>query len=202
MSAEHGMLIVLSGPSGAGKDTVMNRVLEERTDFKRIVTTTSRAPREGEINGIDYNFVSREEFEQMITDNKFLEFVLYGDDYKGTPKTDVENILNGENAIWRIDMERAATVREFFKEKFPGETGQKIIARTIVLLIGVSHLDVLRDRSKSRDPNFDRKEFVKRLRKDWSFWHESNFQNVIINQDDKQEDAVRQVMELISTYEE
>ena len=79
-----GTLIVLSGPSGVGKSTVISKLLSERKDIYFSVSFTTRKPREGEVDGVNYNFVSREEFERMIEDGELLEYAEYVGNYYGT----------------------------------------------------------------------------------------------------------------------
>lgn len=91
---ERGLLIVLSGPSGVGKGTVRQAIFsQEDTKFEYSISVTTRSPREGEVNGVDYFFKTRDEFEQMIADNKLLEWAEYVGNYYGTPVDYVEQTL-------------------------------------------------------------------------------------------------------------
>ncbi len=76
-----GMLIVLSGPSGVGKDSVLKLILKGRSDLKLSISYTTRLPRQGEINGVDYHFVSKEEFEKLINNGEMLEYATYCGNY-------------------------------------------------------------------------------------------------------------------------
>ena len=106
------MLIVLSGPSGVGKDTILMRMREFGFPFHFVVTTTSRDRRPGEIEGFDYNFVSREEFESMIAADELLEHAVVSGEYKGIPKTQIrEALASGKDVILRIDVQGARTIR-------------------------------------------------------------------------------------------
>lgn len=106
------MLIVLSGPSGVGKDTILMRMREFGFPFHFVVTTTSRDRRPGEIEGFDYNFVSREEFEAMIAADELLEHAVVYGEYKGIPKTQIRDALaSGKDVILRIDVQGARTLR-------------------------------------------------------------------------------------------
>ena len=84
MRIDKGRLFVISGPSGAGKSTVISRVIAGREDLQFSVSATTRAPRKGEVDGVNYHFVDRERFEQMIKDGELLEYVEYVDSYYGT----------------------------------------------------------------------------------------------------------------------
>ena len=87
-----GLLIVVSGPSGAGKDTVVNRVVNDMKDTKISISMTSREPRGKEVDGVDYYFVSKEEFEERIANDEFLEYaVVHSNQYYGTPKGKIDS---------------------------------------------------------------------------------------------------------------
>jgi guanylate kinase len=107
------LLIVLSGPSGVGKDSVLNRMKERGLPFHFVVTATTRAKRSAEINGQDYFFVSSDEFARMIEANELLEYAIVYNDYKGIPKYQVRDALaSGKDVIMRIDVQGAATIRK------------------------------------------------------------------------------------------
>jgi len=111
------LLIVISGPSGVGKDTVIQRMKERQLEFHFVVTATTRPPRPGERNGVDYFFVSREEFARMIDEGELLEYAIVYNDYKGIPKQQVrEALASGKDVIMRIDVQGAATVRKICPE--------------------------------------------------------------------------------------
>ena len=80
-----GMIVILSAPSGCGKDTVFKEIAKRRDDVCESVSATTRAPREGEVNGVNYYFISKSEFERKIENNEFLEYANYADCYYGTP---------------------------------------------------------------------------------------------------------------------
>jgi guanylate kinase len=103
-----GRPVILSGPSGVGKDTVINAWIERRPAVCRVVTCTTRGPRKGEKDGIDYNFVTRKEFEAMTDDGLFLEWKeVHGERY-GSPLREVERLLaDGRIAILKIDVQGA-----------------------------------------------------------------------------------------------
>lgn len=113
-----GLLIVVSGPSGTGKDTICNKVVEEMKDTKISVSMTTRALRGKEQNGVDYYFVTKEEFEEKIKNNEFLEYaVVHDNKYYGTPKSQLEEDINkGKNVILVIDIQGALKVKEKVEE--------------------------------------------------------------------------------------
>lgn len=108
------VLLILSGPSGVGKDTIARALQERRPDdFYFVVTATTREPRNNEVHGVDYFFVSNNEFARMIDDNELLEYAVVYDDYKGIPKQQIrEALTSGRDVILRVDVQGAATVRK------------------------------------------------------------------------------------------
>lgn len=106
------LLVVLSGPSGAGKDALLNRMKELRFPFHYVVTSTTRPPREGEKNGIEYSFVAESEFHEMLQRGDLIESAkVYGYWY-GVPKQEVKRALDeGKDVILKIDVQGAATIR-------------------------------------------------------------------------------------------
>lgn len=108
-----GLLIVVSGPSGAGKDTICQKLIKENSNIWMSVSMTTRKPRPLEKDGVDYFFVSSEEFENKINDNTFLEYASYNDNYYGTPKDKVEEKLNeGKDVILVIDINGAINIKK------------------------------------------------------------------------------------------
>ena len=111
-----GILIVVSGFSGAGKGTLMNRLLKEYDDYALSISATTRKPRAGEADGREYFFKTMEEFEKMIAEDALIEYARYVDNYYGTPKAYVEQKLEeGKDVILEIEIQGALKV----KEKFP-----------------------------------------------------------------------------------
>ncbi len=111
------LLIVLSGPSGVGKDATMARMKERGIPLHYTVTATTRPPRPTEVHGKDYYFVSVEEFQRMIDEGELLEWALVYGDYKGIPRQQVrEALAQGKDVILRIDVQGAATVRKLAPE--------------------------------------------------------------------------------------
>ncbi len=110
----HPILLLISGPSGVGKDTIARKIIEARPDdFYFVVTATTRPIRAGEMEGYDYYFTSSDEFAQMIEDNELLEYAVVYNDYKGIPKKHIrEALASGKDVIMRVDVQGAATIRK------------------------------------------------------------------------------------------
>ena len=106
------LLIVISGPSGVGKDTVIQRMKERNLPFHFVVTAATRKPRPNEVHGVDYFFVSHDEFALMIEQDELLEYAIVYNDYKGIPKSQVRQALaSGKDVVMRVDVQGAATIR-------------------------------------------------------------------------------------------
>jgi len=111
------LLIVISGPSGVGKDSVVQRMKEREFPFHFVVTATTREKRGAETNGKDYWFVSKDEFACMIEENELIEYAIVYGDYKGIPKWEVREALGtGKDVIMRLDVQGAETVRKLAPE--------------------------------------------------------------------------------------
>lgn len=117
MKKERGLLIVLSGPSGVGKGTVCAALRQQDTGILYSVSATTRTPREGEVDGVNYFFKTREQFEEMIKNDQLLEWAEYVGNFYGTPVDYVEKTLSeGKDIILEIEVQGALKVREKFDE--------------------------------------------------------------------------------------
>ncbi len=131
---KEGLLIVVSGFSGAGKGTAMKRLMEKYNTYALSISATTRKPREGEVDGREYFFKTVEEFEQMIADDQLVEYAQYVGNYYGTPRQYVEEQLKaGKNVILEIEIQGALKI----KEKFP---------EAVLMFIVPPSAKVLRDR--------------------------------------------------------
>jgi len=112
VSKKRGLLIVISGPSGVGKDTLIKRLLELHQNLRYSVSCTTRAPRPGEVDGVDYSFVSRERFQQLIDEGAFLEHATYNGNLYGTLIERVEREREaGHDVVLKIEVQGAEQVR-------------------------------------------------------------------------------------------
>ena len=111
------LLIVISGPSGVGKDSVVQSLKEHGLPVHFVVTATTRPPRANETNGKDYFFVSKDEFARMIEAQELIEYAIVYNDYKGIPKLQVrEALASGRDVVMRVDVQGAASVRKLAPE--------------------------------------------------------------------------------------
>ncbi|MBK1988749.1 guanylate kinase [Sphaerospermopsis aphanizomenoides BCCUSP55] len=110
-----GKLIVLTGPSGVGKGTLMKSLLHRHPELYYSVSVTTRSPRPGEINGKNYYFISRSKFEQLVAQGEFLEWAEFAGNYYGTPRADVlDQIQSGKLVVLEIELEGARQIRNSF----------------------------------------------------------------------------------------
>lgn len=175
------MLIILTGKTASGKDTVIARILKKYPNFRKVLTTTSRAPRDKEKNGVDYNFISGGEFKQKITQGEFLEYVEYGGNFYGTEKTQINR---SDNLIWKIDPSMAGKVKSLFEE-------------SIVIYINCDNDIVLK---RLRDRGLSDREIQKRIQDDQKFWQQygQNYDYVIENTSGKLDLTVEKVTRIIN----
>lgn len=114
-----GILLVLSGPSGSGKSTLSSKILASDKNFFRSISCTSRLPRAGETNGVEYHFVTIEEFEELLHKGEFLEYTKIHENYYGTPISRVQKTLeSGKDILFDLDVNGA----KFIREKMPDQS--------------------------------------------------------------------------------
>ncbi len=135
---QRGTLLVVSGPSGVGKGTVLEELFKLSSDYAYSVSVTTRAPRQGEVEGVNYFFRTKEEFEKMIENGELLEYASYNGNYYGTPKKYVEKMLDsGKNVILEIEVQGAMKVK-------------KIKPEAVMVFIAPESKDVLAERLSTR----------------------------------------------------
>ncbi len=181
----HPILVVISGPSGVGKDTTLSLMKERNHPFHFVVTATTRPRRPNEINGADYHFVSVGEFAEMIDANELLEYAVVYGDYKGIPKTHVRKALaSGKDVILRIDVQGAATIRRLIPEA------------VTIFLVAENEEEQMRRLRERKTETPDRLEMrIATARKELQQLRE--FQYVVVNRDDCQEETVDKVISII-----
>ena len=112
-----GKLFVISGPSGVGKGTVIKGILSLRKDITLSVSYTSRSPREGEVDGVDYYFVSKDTFAEMIARNEFLEYAQVHRNYYGTSRLKLQELLDiGKNVLFEVDVQGGVNLKKVFPD--------------------------------------------------------------------------------------
>lgn len=144
-----GIFIVISGPSGVGKDTIADTLVKKGYGIYSVSMTT-REMRQGEVNVIDYFFVSEEEFKKNITENKFLEYAKYNDNFYGTLKSFIfDNINNGVNVIAILDVQGAMNIEKIFPE-------------AVLIFIMPPDMEELENRLRKRNTDSE-EDIIKRL---------------------------------------
>ena len=181
----HPILVVLSGPSGVGKDTTLALLKQRDLPFHFVVTTTTRPRRPAEVEGIDYHFVSVGEFAELIDANDLLEYAVVYGDYKGIPKSHVRKALaSGKDVILRIDVQGAATIRRLIPEA------------VTIFLVAESEEEQMRRLLERKTETPDRlKMRIATARKEMQ--HLQDFHYVVVNRDDRQEETVDKVISII-----
>lgn len=180
------LIIVVSGPSGVGKDALIRKLTETRPGLHFVVTATSREMRPGEVQGKDYFFVSKEEFLGMVERDELLEYALVYGDYKGIPKQQIrEYMARGCDVVLRVDIQGAQTLRRIFGQSavfvfVAAESEVKLVER----LIG--------RKTESREALLVR---VATAREEMK--HVKNFDYVVVNAEGKLDNAVKLVESII-----
>ena len=117
MNSKKGRLVLYTGSSGVGKGTIMSELLKRDDNIRLSVSNTTRAPREGEIDGVHYNFVNKEQFEDLISKDGFLEYAQYCENYYGTPKKQVEDMLaDGKCVFLEIEVQGGLQILEKYPD--------------------------------------------------------------------------------------
>ncbi|MFA5025630.1 MAG: hypothetical protein WC503_03940 [Candidatus Shapirobacteria bacterium] len=192
-----GRLIILTGPSGGGKDRTMNELVE-RYGCSRVVTCCAGRPirvEEGEQDGIDYHFLSIEEFKESDKRDEFLEWFPYYETLKGTKKGELQR-AETETLIWRIDPKTAVGAKDLLREKGLNE----IADNAITIYIGVPDLQTLPRRQRLRDSATPKEVIFTRMRGDWQNWKEysDRYDFVVINKDGEFDNTINQVLDIIT----
>ena len=176
--------MVISGPAGSGKGTVIKRLLEKTGGFEYSVSATTRSPRPGEVDGVNYFFLSREEFEKRIENDDMLEYANYCQNYYGTPKKEAFAVLeSGKNLILEIEVKGAKQI----KEKFPD---------AVTVLVVPPSYRVLEARLRGRGTETD-EVIVERLNTSRQELENFNkYDYVIVNEEGQIEKAVDSIIEV------
>jgi guanylate kinase len=179
------LLVVISGPSGVGKDAVIGRMKQRGIGLHYTVTATTRLPRENEVEGRDYHFISHDEFQRLIDEDELLEWALVYGDYKGIPKQQVRDALaRGQDVIMRIDVQGAATVR-------------KLAPEAVLIFLAPPGIDALAERLRYR--NTDSEEALQRRLQAAREEMEALtfFDYVVVNYDHRLDEAVDRVAAIV-----
>ena len=178
-----GRLFVISGASGVGKSTVLGRVMSKRPELRFSVSATTRSPRPGEVDGEDYYFISKAEFEDMIARDAFLEYDAHMDNYYGTPEAQLDEKLVHGSAILDIEPNGAFNVRK-----------QKDDA--VLIFIAPPSLEELERRLRGRGDTSEEQIKIRQARVAWEMEQSKQYDYVVVN--DIVERCAAEILEIIA----
>ncbi|KAJ0234188.1 Guanylate kinase 3 [Hirschfeldia incana] len=180
------LIIVISGPSGVGKDAVINKLRESRQGLHFVVTATSRPMRPGEVDGKDYFFVTRESFLSMVEKDELLEYALVYGEYKGIPKKQIrESMSKGEDIVLRVDIQGAQTLKRILGN-----------SAVFVFLVAESEAAMV-ERLVDRKTESQEELLVRVATAREEVRHLKSFDYVVVNAEGRLDDAVRRVEAII-----
>lgn len=183
MTTKQGLLLVISGPSGCGKGTLVKRLLEEVPDTVLSVSATTRAPRPGEVDGVHYHFVEPAEFCRMIDEGEFLEHAQFSGNHYGTPKAPVEMLLaEGKNVILEIEVQGAEQVMD---------SGEDLVS----IFLMVPSMEELERRLRGRGTESEETVRMRLSKAAWEMSRAFRYQYVVMN--DEMDNAVLRAKTII-----
>jgi len=179
------LLVVISGPSGVGKDSVLHGLKKRGLPAHFVVTANTRPPRAHEVQGVDYFFVSKEEFARMIEQGELIEYAVVYNDYKGIPKQQVrEALASGKDVVMRLDVQGAASVR-------------KLAPEAVLIFLTTESEEALVRRLKARQTESDDEFSLRIATARQELKRVTEFDYVIVNQDGCLEDTIDTVIAII-----
>ena len=178
-----GNLFVISGASGVGKTSVLKQVMKVRDDLQFSVSATSRPPRPGEVDGVNYYFISRDEFQAMIDRNVFVEYGYHMENYYGTLKSEVLKKTENGNMILDVEPNGALAIRELYPD-------------ATLIFVAPPSVDTLEQRIRGRGDTGDDQIKVRLERAAWECAQGEKYDYIVIN--DVLDDCVAQVLQIIS----
>jgi len=180
-----GILLVISGPAGSGKGTVVKYILDSRKDFSYSVSATTRSPRVGEQNGVHYYFIDRPAFEKRISENQMLEYTEYCGNLYGTPREEVEGYLDkGINVILEIEVTGALNIK-------------KLMPEAVLVLILPPTYKILEDRLRGRGTNTEEDIKNRLATAKEELGHFSEYDYFVKNEDGRSDDAAEVILNIV-----
>lgn len=183
--SEKGILLVISGPAGTGKGTVVSNILARSDDFALSVSATTRAPRYNEVDGVQYHFLTRAQFEQKIEDGQMLEYAEYVGNYYGTPRERVTEMLEtGTNVILEIEVVGAMKIK-------------KLIPDAVTVLLLPPDFKTLEERLRGRKTNTE-EDILNRLQQaKLEIGNFANYDYIVINEDGASDEAAMRIISIV-----
>ena len=169
MTSDNNIMVILSSPSGVGKTTLTKKIQQKYQSFKISVSYTTRPPRSNEVNGVDYHFVKKSEFEELIKENKFYEYAKIFENYYGTLKKNVDETLKKNDIIFDIDWQGTKQLSKFENLKL------------IKIFLITENKEEIKKRLKNRNQNTD-SELEKRYNsfdEEIKYWNDYDY--ILIN---------------------
>ena len=176
------VLLAVSGPSGVGKGTMVKTLIARRADVVESVSCTTRAPREGEVHGKHYFFLSREEFERRIAEGDFVEYDEHFGNYYGTPKSFIRDTLKDKSIIMEIDVVGALQAKKTFPE-------------TLLVMVVPPSVEEFKRRLASRGSETETQIENRLARMEYELSYKDQYDHIIVNDD--LEVAISQLSEII-----
>jgi len=181
----NGKTIVISGPSGAGKNTLIHHLIDENNNLVHCISTTTRDPRKGERDGDDYHFIKKQEFQNSVDNDEFLEWAIVHEHYYGTSHKEINRIHDlGKDAILDIDIQGALQI-------------QNKASQAILIFIEPPSMEILEERLRKRGTEAEEK-IQKRMREaDEEMKHKGKYHHIVIN--DTIDNACKKLNDIILT---
>ncbi len=179
------LLIVLSGPSGVGKDVTLQALKKRNIPLHFVVTATTREPRPEETHGMDYFFYSKDEFQAMIDANELLEYAIVYEDYKGIPKEQVRKAMqSGLDVILRVDVQGAAKLRELNPD-------------AVLIFLLPSSVEEWHERLNNRQTETEESMNIRLNKVKWELEYLPIFDYMVVNRHNCLEEAVETIVDII-----
>lgn len=180
------LLIVLSGPSGVGKDVTLQALKRRNVPIHFVVTATTREPRPEETHGVDYFFYSKQEFQKMIAENELLEYAIVYEDYKGIPKEQVRKAMeSGLDVILRVDVQGAAKLRELNPD-------------AVMIFLIPSSVEEWHERLNSRQTETPESMKIRLEKVRWELEYLPIFDYMVVNRHNQLDEAVDTIVDIIN----
>ena len=184
--ANKNLLIVLSGPSGVGKGTVLKELFKMSKDYVLSISETTRSPRKGEIPGVSYEYVTKEQFEENIQNGLFLEHACFCGNYYGSRRDKVEEHLKTKNVILEIEVDGAMQVKKNYPEA------------VLIQLLPPDYKTLerrLRNRATEKESDIEKR--LERAKKELEFFDKYDY--IVLNEDDKAAEAALEIINITKT---
>jgi guanylate kinase len=179
-------LIVLSGPSGVGKDVTLQALKKKNIPLHFVVTATTREPRPEETHGVDYFFYSKEEFQKMIDTDELLEYAIVYDDYKGIPKDQIRKAMqSGLDVILRVDVQGAAKLRELNPD-------------AVLIFLLPSSLEEWHARLNGRQTETQESMKIRMEKVKWELDYISIFDYLVVNRHNRLDETVNTIADILN----